>query len=108
MTCSNSQEKKPSIVKFADGKYGIRKRILFIPVYLGIIDIRHNSNVVNWRAHISSPPVYNWCTTGSITEANSVLKILLDKNKKVKVKPSAMTEDEINKELLTERLKGNT
>lgn len=87
-------------MKFADGNYGIRKRLLFFSAYLDITDNQLNSNEVNWRTRISCPRVYSWCTTSSITEANTALKNVLDKKiTKVKV----MSEKEILKELNDEK-----
>lgn len=91
----------PTIVKFADGKYGIRKKILFIPVYLDIMDIRNSNNLVNWRSGINTPRVYSWCSTDSIAEANSILKHIIETKKTVKVK--VMTEEEILKDLGDEK-----
>jgi len=95
--------KKLRIVKFSDGNYGIRKFSISIPwfTYLDIKDFKSSRNEINWRV-VLIPAYSSWCTESSIGVVYGIYNKLQHK----KVKPSGMTEDEVNKELFTERLKG--
>lgn len=101
------KQEQPTIVKFKDGNYGIRKKDIWTIhyAYLDLQDISPNSSVVNWRTHMTRGDVYNWCTHGSIVhvhELYTTLRRQLDK----KVNCIELTQEQIDNLLEEAKDKG--
>lgn len=80
------KQEQPTIVKFEDGNYGIRKkdRWTIHYAYLDLQDISSNSSLVNWRTRMTRSDVYNWCTHGSIVHVHKLYtKLRRELGKKV-------------------------
>lgn len=73
--------------------------------YLDTDDFK-NTNAVNWRlVRLEKKcPEYSWCTESKI----SVVYNIFNKLQYKKVNPTVMTDEEIHKEVFTERLKGGS
>jgi len=102
------RHENPSIVKFSDGKYGIRKkeRLTSSYIFLDIMDFTDtNQSEVTWRVSINLDSIYSWCTHSDFDIVHKVHKKLCEKQKK-SVISSRLSEEEINKLVFCEKLKG--
>lgn len=99
---------KPTIVEFADGKFGIRKKLPIsnLYFYLDIMDYEGTRPTVNWRYSLHRDSVYSWCARSSLGEIKKVHERLttFGHKKKKHVNSIKLSQEEIDKRLFINRL----